>query len=154
MSWGALLFHAALIVLLVLKKLVYCILINTSSSEYSVLYFIEHSKRCIPVCPPPGLHLHFRHRLESKYLGHRPPVICQVWLVRRRDSLHRADDQADGVSVLNTSLIGLRICNWQVTQKCISHSIPYKTAYLQTLEYVTGDIEGHRDRHLWFARMT
>ena len=52
MSWGALLFHAALIVLLVLKKIVYCILINTSSSEYSVLYFIEHSKRCIPVCPP------------------------------------------------------------------------------------------------------
>ena len=51
MSWGALLFHAALIVLLVLKKIVYCILINTSSSEYSVLYFIEHSKRCIPVCP-------------------------------------------------------------------------------------------------------
>lgn len=41
-------------------------------------------------------------RLESEHRRHRPPVICQVWLDGRRDSLHREDDQADGVSALNT----------------------------------------------------
>ena len=41
-------------------------------------------------------------RLESEHRGHRPSVICQVWLVGRRDSLHREDDQADGVSALHT----------------------------------------------------
>ena len=43
------------------------------------------------------------HQLAyTEHRGHRPSVICQVWLVGRRDSLHRENDQADGVSALNT----------------------------------------------------